>query len=298
MRSGTTFLANFLNSQENFTVYADMLVSLFMEAHSLGIADIHRPLSDREKNVLLSNVVQEGKLHHLDFSVINRQQEFSWYELFLQCLKTLQPNSPTAVVGVKRTREEDYVRQMTASGTKVIYCIRDPRDVVLSARNRFAQFNLFKVLDNWKHSFEVMEQFVDKSNFMRLRYEDLILHKEETSEQLSQFLECHVTPSLEKLTFGKDRDYQDNSSFGDVNRLFDPTAVNRWRNSRQQAEIIFTEYLLAPEMTKLGYEHRSVEKVNTMPTEVKGLVREYRRQKKKQRLFRFMKRTLEPWLKA
>jgi hypothetical protein len=291
MRSGTTFLANFLNSQEQMVVYADMLVSLFMEAHALNIKNIKKDLSEREKNVLFSNLIQEGKLHHLDFSCIDREKKLSWLDLFKQALTVIKGDESAKIVGVKRTREEEYLSQMLKSGTKVIYSVRDPRDVMISAKNRFARFNLFHVAENWQKSVQVALELRSHSSFLILRYEDLILEKEETAARLAQFLELPIKTDIDNLKFGKDKSYRDNSSFGDINKLFDPSATYRWKNRRNHPEIDFVERLLEVEMQELSYETQS-NKQNG-----KAIWQRYKRQKLKEALISPFKKMYHRWIR-
>jgi hypothetical protein len=291
MRSGTTFLANFLNSQEDTVVYADMLVSLFMEAHHLGISDIQVALTEREKNVLLSNLIQEGKLHQLDFSGIDRRKELSWFDLFKKALDVIKGDRKVKIVGVKRTREEAYLLPLLESGVKVVYCVRDPRDVVISAKNRFARFNLFKAAENWQQSVRLALQLKDQKYFFVLRYEDLILEKDKTAHQLSDFLELPVTTNLSEFKFGHDKLYRDNSSFGDVNKLFDPSATYRWKSNSANPEVQFVEKLLEPEMQDMGYEPSG-----DSPGD-HTLWKKYKKQKLKQKMLNPIKRAYQRWIR-
>lgn len=293
MRSGTTFLANFLNSQQNMVVYADMLVRLFMEAHALGINDVHHPLSDREKNVLLSNLIQEGKIHDLDFTLIDRSENLTWFGIFVKALEVIDGNSHSAIVGVKRTREEDYLPQLLEAGVKVIYCVRDPRDVVISAQNRFAEFKLFKSVENWNKSVSMALRLQTHQNFYLLRYEDLIMEKEQSSAHLSDFLNIPLTTDLKHLDYGLDRKYQDNSSFGDVSQLFDTKAVNRWKNNAESPEIGFVEKALKHQMVSLNY----VVSAGEITGESQALWWQYERQKKKERIVNPLKKIYRSWLK-
>lgn len=294
MRSGTTFLANFLNSQHGMVVYADMLVSLFMEAHSLGIQDIHKELSEREKNVLMSNLLQEGKLHHLDFSTISREEELTWFELFEKALRVVKGEQKASIVGVKRTREEEYLYSLLQSGVKVIYCVRDPRDVVISARNRFAMFDLFKSADNWQKSVKLARKLEKNKNFMLLRYEDLILRKDESAKALATFLGLPVTTQLDQLSFGRDKQYRDNSSFGDVDKLFDPKAVNRWKADTGNPEVLFCEELLASEMQHLAYERKTG---SGRKTEAQRLIKAYHKQKRREGIAGQLKKIYKAWFR-
>lgn len=292
MRSGTTFLANFLNSQKDCVVYADMLVSLFMEAHALGIHDIKKILTTREKNILLSNLIQEGKLHNLDFSTIDRKETLSWWQMFLEALEIVKADKSATVVGIKRTREEEYLPQLLAMGVKVIYCVRDPRDVVISAQNRFARFNLFRSAENWQRSYRFARSLEYFPNFKLLRYEDLILNKENTAEKLSSFLSLKVITTLENLSFGHHLNYRDNSSFGDVSKLFDPTATYRWKSNPDNAEIHFIDRLLVKEMNELEYE-----KGNMGTKTGTSLWSKYKLHKQKEALMKPLKKLYFYWLR-
>ena len=281
MRSGTTFLANFLNSQKSSNVYADMLVTLFMEAHSLQILDINKNLSEREKNVLLSNLIQEGKNHDLDFSGIDRNESFSWYGLFEKALDIIKESNEIRLVGVKRTREELYLKQLLDNGVKVIYCIRDPRDVISSAKNRFGSFNLFNSVSNWEKSYSNAQTLLKHSNFYLLKYEDLILNTEEVVKSLESFLQIGITLDLEELVWGKSRKYQDNSSFGDVNKLFDSNAVNRWKKNPDHPVTLFLGKYLGNQLLALGYESEVLHKTTR---ESRKIMRLFKSQKRRTRL--------------
>ena len=284
MRSGTTFIANFLNSQDNAIVYADMLVRLFMEAHALNIQEINQKLSTQQKNILLSNLIQEGKLHHLDFSGIDRDRDLTWLDLFHEGLSIIQGDDIASLVGVKRTREEDYLSQLMSAGTKVIYCVRDPRDVVISAKNRFAGFDLFNSAENWQKSVRSALSHKQNANFLIVRFEDLILKKQETADRLSSFLGLPIKVDFEEFHYGRDRKYRDNSSFGDVKKLFDPSATYRWKSQQDHASIHFVERLLSWEMAALDYETQG------RLEESSSLWKAYKREKFKKALLQPIKR--------
>jgi len=254
MRSGTTFLANFLNSQNDMYVHADMLISLFMEGQALKIKNIDEQLTDKQKNILFSNFIQQGKIHDLDFSGINRKKTNSWWEIFNEAMYVMQTHHPASLIGIKRTNEEKYLRQLLDKGVKVIYCYRDPRDVLYSASNRFSGFNSFKSADNLKKNIKFALTLKNKPGFFFLKYEDLILEKEKTAAALSQFVSMPVHTELTELKFGLSKKYQDNSSFGDVKKLFDETAVYRWKNNTDAKEVLLADVLLKHEIEELGYE--------------------------------------------
>ncbi len=253
MRSGTTFLANFLNSQDDMYVHADMLVSLFIEAQALKIENINAHLTDRQKNILFSNFIQQGKIQDLDFSKIDRKKTNSWWEIFDEAVHVMHTHHPASLIGIKKTNEINYLKQLLDKNVKVIYCYRDPRDVLYSASNRFSEFSLFKSVSNWKKNLQFALTLKNEPNFYFLKYEDLILKKQEIATKLSKFLLMPVHSELTELKFGLSKKYRDNSSFGDVKKLFDETAVCRWKSNIDAKEVLLANALLKNEIHQLGY---------------------------------------------
>ena len=60
LRSGTTFFANFLNSQKNIYVGTDFLQTIFRASHAINIKDFNKILTEREKNIMLSELKGEA----------------------------------------------------------------------------------------------------------------------------------------------------------------------------------------------------------------------------------------------
>lgn len=290
MRSGTTFCANFLNSQEDITLFADVLVSLFMEAHQLGVQDINRSLSLREKNVLISNLIQEGINFDADFN-FDRDEINSWLDCWNKSLDTLSEIKKNKIIGVKRTREIKFLEQLLEEGVKVIYLLRDPRDVIISAKNRFSAFNFFKSIDSWKESFETSKVFATHSNFYCLRYEKFILDKQAIACDLERFLNVPIKTDLSSFKNKMNKKYIDNSSFGDVTRLFDSNAVERWKKDIQNPEILAIYEILKKEIAIIGYDDSP-----KLTPKAKQLVKEYYTWKKKTKIKESLKKIASRFL--
>ena len=198
-RSGTSFLANLLNTQAQAVVFADTLGSLFLAAKQLDIRDLRHPLTSREKNVLISNIIAEGRSRNVDFSTIQRDECSALYDIFLAALRIIKGNSGASVVGVKCTQEREMARKLLHEGSKVIYCVRDPRDVVYSSKNRFAQHNLFATAEQWLEGFQFIESMKGKENFLLVKYEELILKKNKVATEIS----AELRPELCRYLCGK-----------------------------------------------------------------------------------------------
>jgi len=265
MRSGTTFLCNFLNSQENINAFSDLYTTIFMEAHAMGIQSIDQVLTERHRNVLHSNLAQSFRLNGLDPEKIKRFHYNSWWEFYERGLETLIDNSSIKYVGSKRTREIGYIRQLIDKGVRIIYVYRDPRDVMISGYNRFGSFDLNTFINQWKDSIEFFLSLGSHKNLHLIKFENLILQSKDELNRLSEFLDISISTDVGsvELKFGKKNKFINNSSFSDVNKLFDSNAVGRWKGSDLNKHIILTEVILKNLMYELGYEQSNLKNSNT-----------------------------------
>ncbi len=256
MRSGTTFLCNLLNSQHHVVVYSDFLRSIFNNGKDLDIRDMNKPLGPKEKNILVSSL--EAECFNFDIELnINAGKFNTVNELFVQCLhelSKLDESENVNLVGIKKTEELYYLEQLLINNHKVIYIYRDPRDVLLSSENRFAKFEIRRYIRDMTESLNLAIELSNQySNFYFLKYEDLILQKDEICKELTEFLGTNITPDLEQLIIRDGKKYTNNSSFGDVSKLFDSSAVYRWKNADSKL-IPVANYKLKKHIKLLGYE--------------------------------------------
>lgn len=257
MRSGTTLVANLLNSQKDSVVYADLLRSLFLEAEGLGVKDLSLPLSERARNVLCSSVAAEGWRVGLEaLSEISRDQVKSWVDLYRRSLQSLDGSGLRKVIGTKITREYRYAGQLLDHGVRIIFCIRDPRDALLSAKNRFSRYSLFEYADWWKKSMMIGRSLAGHPNCKLVLFERLL--SEQTRpvvlQDLSELLGIELTDDLTELSLGQGTRFVSNSSFGDVSKLFDTQAGWRWKSHLEKEEVVFASRFFREEIEQLGLE--------------------------------------------
>jgi len=269
MRSGTTFMANFLNSQNNMTVYADFLISLFVSGQRLQVDDINTALADRNKNILIAGLKAEANAMNVEgFDNITKNDFNTWNDLFdlgLRKVVEFDENTETKVVGIKKTIEQYFIGQLLENDHKIIYMYRDPRDVLLSAKNRFSDFSLYTSITRWAKSMDHIEEFVKNKNMVLVKYEDLILNKEDVSSKISDLLGVEINTNLSTFKLRKGSIYKDNSSFHDVSELFDEKALYRWKNDKDSDEVILASCLLKDQIAKYDYEAYSPEKGRSKP---------------------------------
>ncbi len=179
-------------------------------------------------------------------------------ELYGYILKSIsQPGD--VVVGHKTTMAHRIVGRLLrcVPDLKVIYCIRDPRDVVTSALKRFADEDtpLFEYIDQWQKSYITIRNYLRNPEFnsriLLLKYEDFIIDWSRTLDCLSQFLEVEKLVIPEKMDdYGEA--WQGNSAFDDLKQAIDATPVGRWKIQNPEAGRI-AEILLCREMEQVGY---------------------------------------------
>lgn len=257
MRSGTTLVANFLNSQSGCTVYADLLKGWFGEPGRLALSGLSAELSQRQKNVLLSSLVAAGWQFGISaFEQIKSENFSNWYDLFETSLRCLDPDRKSSVIGVKITQQYEMLDELMTLGTKVVFCVRDPRDVAVSAKNRFSNYNLNDTVLSWRNSLQQMQGYIKNPNFYFLQFETLFEKgsREKTVGQLADFLGVPLEPDTKTLKIRNGVDFVSNTSFGDVKEVFDKKALFRWKRDLTSEEVIFISGFLKKELVGLDYE--------------------------------------------
>ncbi|MCK5564041.1 MAG: sulfotransferase domain-containing protein [Planctomycetes bacterium] len=258
MRSGTTLLANFLNYQKECLVYRDFLRPIFITSRHLGITSFLSTLTDQQKNVLLSELKAESGI--LGSKMMDGlEKDFSnLKELYDRALYAVKGNNDIEIVGSKVTMVGDWLlKTVEETDVYVIYIYRDARDVLLSAKNRFAKYNLMKVMIDLQRDLEVALN-IKSERLILIKYEDLVLDTDSVAKQLSDFLGVNI---VKDISTAKDRemDWVDNSAFHDLDRVFDPKACYRWKKDQKSKEVKSCEILMAGFIDRLGYNCMGME---------------------------------------
>ncbi len=251
-RSGTTLLANFLNAQEGILIYRDFLRTIFTASSQMGISSFLNPLSQTQRNILLSQLKAESWAIRSDM-MSNIGKDFSnLKQLYDRALNVMQENKRYSVVGSKVTilgkRLTDIIRD---TDVDIIYIYRDPRDILLSAKNRFANYDIVQSMLEFKADIESALEIKNK-RLLVVKFEDLIIHPDKVIEQLSRFLGVAVK---REVSLAKDRemDWTNNSSFHDIDQMFDKRACFRWMNDKNSSEVKYPEILMSDVIARLGY---------------------------------------------
>ncbi len=252
MRSGTTFLANFLNSQEKCLIYRDFLVTIFRTSKNLRINSFLTPLDEQQKNVLLFKLKAEARTMGSNVMDELGKEFTNLKELYDAALDAMGKKNGYEVIGSKVTVVDEWMPKIiNETDVNVIYIFRDPRDVLLSVKNAFPNYYLPRYMLELENDINVALGIKSES-FLRVKFEDLILNTEPTIGKLSDFLGVELTRNVSS---GKDRgiDWLDNSAFHDLNKMFDKKACYRWKKKKDSKEVKYCEILRSDLLKELGY---------------------------------------------
>jgi hypothetical protein len=254
-RSGTTLIANFLNAQEGISIFRDFLHIARLQK-ALGGVSMRKPLTIEERRHLIRSFREWTSM--LEFQVDLDPTEFiTLLDFYLNTLfRIAEPGD--RIIGHKTTMAHRILRDLLPSvpELKVVYCLRDPRDVVASALKKFADEDavLFDYITSWQDSYQTLKRlFLSRdfsSRIMILRYEDFILHNEDSVAEMSEFLDVKLEKDVSMTDYGKS--WRHNSAFGKLDGTFDSSPIGRWKKQNPEAGK-FVEAVLHREMTEAGY---------------------------------------------
>jgi hypothetical protein len=248
-RTGTTLVANLLNSQPAFTVLSDLLSTPLMEGHRRG-GFVH-PLSAIERNRCLFAVKWE--LRATDRRLCLAPHGFrTLEELYSQALSALgQPAD--RVVGHKIAGLEQVLpRVLEQTDVHCIYVVRDVRDVVLSQWN-VSPRGITLFVYAWKQGVRIARSLSAHPRLVLLRYEDLVADPAAAIRPVEALLGQPLRTDLDELRHDT-APWIENSAFHDVERVFDPRPVGRWRRAPDHPLVLHAAWACAAELEQLGYE--------------------------------------------
>lgn len=251
MRSGTTFLANLLNSNQNCVIFRDFMITLFRIPLTLNILNFQQQLTVHEKKIILANFKAEIMFQYLnsikidDFNTLN--------ELFDFVLNSLS-NQNTELAGVKITQMVEQIDHLLEeTDIYILFIIRDLRDVLLSAYNRFVNYNRYVQAKDWSKGVRKALN-INHERFKYIKYEDLIYFPEKTINELSLFFNIKLDTKITILKDLETENWNDNSAFHDVTKLFDKKAVFRWKKRKDSPEVKYSLANYKNLLKELDYE--------------------------------------------
>ena len=185
---------------------------------------------------------------------INRKND-NVFDVIKEALNTINNkfHHKNKYLGVKITTCSDLVDKLiNQSDFDLINIIRDPRDVVISAKNRFMGNPYYRIIE-WKEDYrksKINEK--NHTNFINVYYEKII---DKEVEKIEKLLNIEIDTEIKHLRDRNNDNWSDNSSFGDIKEIFDKKAIGRWKKLIEiDSDVAATQYLCKNEINEIGYE--------------------------------------------
>lgn len=162
--------------------------------------------------------------------------------------------------GEKTPRHALYWREILSGfpDAQIVHMIRDGRDVAMSwKRARFGPKHLFVAAERWREYLVMMSaarRALPESQFLELRYEELVAAPDEVLGRLCGFLGEPFAPQM--LSFHRDRTpYRtDERNVRNLARPLMRGNAEKWRRCMSQDEVLLVEAAAGPALARAGYE--------------------------------------------
>ncbi|WP_174613814.1 sulfotransferase [Virgibacillus ihumii] len=258
VRSGTTVLANFLNTQQNITVYNDYVNTLrraFKSNPNLEYFD-----NIQEKNTVIEKMKAEA-LSQLKLNLsIDPKQIKSIQDLYKSAIDPIA--SPgDLIIGNKSTHSLSVLEKLLKNKDVLgLYIIRDIRDVILSARKYFnGRLSDAALINNWKTNINKVEQLKKEypDRFLVIRYEDFIQMK--VDKPLKVFLGVPLNWEIQEFKTRSNQPFTNNSSYTNIKKQktsgFHLQSINKWKrlDEKERASIRKVEGICKDDLERYGY---------------------------------------------
>lgn len=252
-RSGTTLVSNLLNAQSEAVVYSDFLTAIYRVSRPMGVTSFLDPITHRQRNVLLAELNREFADASLPLPMPEDEAATTLLDIYEHALVALSESvaEDIKLVGSKVSGVKYWLPTvLEETDVKVVYVHRDPRDILLSRKNRFPAYRLLDALLHIQEASDIVRGICDPK-LHTLRFEDLVRAPETTLGELSGFLGVDITRFT--TTYRNGHTWDHNSSFQDLEGFVDERAVERWRSVPEAPEVRFTEVLQRSLLDDLGY---------------------------------------------
>ncbi len=182
--------------------------------------------------------------------------------LILQVYKNEALKAGKSKVFIKENHLYRYLPFILANfaPTKIIYLVRDPRDMALSWKNSAVlRGGVMRAAKIWKtdqvESLKVFQWLNESNHIYLLKYEDLLAQPEDELQKMCSFL--NIPFETDMLRFQDDRLTRQNADRTELwQNLQKPLLKANFNKYKQQLsfdEIAYVENLCKDEMEKLGY---------------------------------------------
>jgi hypothetical protein len=141
---------------------------------------------------------------------------------------------------------------------KFIHLIRDPRAVVYSTKKAFNNQNLLAIANSWVRINRLIELEKLDSNFITIKYEDLVNNPEISMERLCDFLEIQYNKDMLQAysTISKNmstQKYLNLEHHRNIAKKINPEISKSWEKELKVNDIKLINYITAETAKKYNY---------------------------------------------
>jgi hypothetical protein len=180
-------------------------------------------------------------------------KEKTFLKIYLKILRLLNGEGKP-VSGSKEILCEEFTPYFIRNGIKTIIVIRDPRDIICSLNfGKGSEFTgeirpLLYSLRLWRKSVAFSILNSASSDFMMIRYEDLVSDQKKMLKEIFSFLRLSTEANVTL-----DKSWKGNSSFGELNSISE-RSIGNYKKMLDENTISYIENVCRPEMNWAGYE--------------------------------------------
>jgi len=266
LRSGTTLLQRLLNLHPLADILYQPFMSFFVDVKN----DFLSSMGYSKENYPLGTLFLENRYKPVDFNEYLKKYESSahpviepsdFYQLFnMLLLKTINRNVVN-VYGLKEVLCEEYAPFLADHGTKVVFILRDPRDVLTSMNYGRGEKYSGKVrptlynLRLWRKSVALAVYLAMQNKALWIRYEDLVTDPYTQIKLVLDYIglksisECKWDISIARLD---NIVWSGNSSFAEKKGI-STGSVGQYQKVLPASLIAYIETVCGPEMSLLNY---------------------------------------------
>lgn len=280
-RSGTTMMARILNNSN--------LIHSFNELHyfegQIDIDDITRTVDPDKVYFVVTNLMKnildgffckrptestkKMAVDLIEFLKL-KKQNITYAELFIKVLSHLSPTESRLLVD-QTPRNVLLYNELNKAypEAKFIFLVRDPRDILLSQKNKWKRRFLgakniplreaFRAWSNyhpiviskiWNANSRSVISAEDKPNVKVIQYEQLVRNSESTVKEIFDFIDVQYYPDFLKVPHVGSSDNNDKSYEMGIS----VNSIELWKKKLNHSDIEICEKICSENMTHFKYE--------------------------------------------
>ncbi len=229
LRSGTSLIGLMLNGHPNINNPGELDFLFDQIAPNGQLPDI-----EKYQNWLSTDRIFQT-------SNLNIDETLDYPDLIRSFIQQLAKPDSTLMINIHRCFDRiPYV----LPNARFIHLIRDPRDVARSSIGMGWAGNVYHGVDHWidsEHDWQQLQQKIAPSQYLQIRYEDLILSPAVVLAEICEFVGVDYDGNM--------LNYDQHSTYSKP----DPALVAQWKTKLSTRQIQHVESKVQPLMEQHGY---------------------------------------------